>query len=30
MGGPANAMIIDDAGDVRAANEYGEKGMVWI
>jgi gamma-glutamyltranspeptidase/glutathione hydrolase len=28
MGGPANAMIIDEAGNVTAANEYGPKGMV--
>jgi gamma-glutamyltranspeptidase/glutathione hydrolase len=28
MGGPANAMIIDEAGNVSAANESGPKGMV--
>jgi gamma-glutamyltranspeptidase/glutathione hydrolase len=30
MGGPANAMLIDDAGNVTAANEYGPKGMVEV
>ena len=30
MGGPANAMLIDDAGNVTAANENGPKGMVQI
>jgi gamma-glutamyltranspeptidase/glutathione hydrolase len=30
MGGPANAMTIDAAGSVSAANEYGTKGMVEV
>jgi gamma-glutamyltranspeptidase/glutathione hydrolase len=30
MGGPANAVLIEESGEITAANEMGKKGMVVI